>query len=343
MIYIESIKFEDDQLKILDQTLLPESCKYILIDDLEKACEAIINLRVRGAPAIGVMAAFSVYIEIKRLYKKGKISTIESFKEYLKNILQIISKTRPTAVNLFYALDRIEKEILNKTFLELDIAIESLKNLSLEIFEEDKNLCDRIGENGEKLIFDGANILTHCNTGSLATSGRGTALGAIYTAYEKGKKIHVYNTETRPLLQGSRLTSFELNYAGIPNTLITDNMVASLFKNKAIDMVMVGADRITKNGDTANKIGTYSIAILANYFNIPFYVLAPSTSIDRNLNHGDEIIIEERNPEEVKKLRNCRIAPQDVNVYNPAFDVTPSRLITAIITEKGIFRFPYNF
>lgn len=343
MIYIESIKFEDDQLKILDQTLLPESCKYILIDDLEKACEAIINLRVRGAPAIGVMAAFSVYIEIKRLYKKGKISTIESFKEYLKNILQIISKTRPTAVNLFYALDRIEKEILNKTFLELDIAIESLKNLSLEIFEEDKNLCDRIGENGEKLIFDGANILTHCNTGSLATSGRGTALGAIYTAYEKGKKIHVYNTETRPLLQGSRLTSFELNYAGIPNTLITDNMVASLFKNKAIDMVMVGADRITKNGDTANKIGTYSIAILANYFNIPFYVLAPSTSIDRNLNHGDEIIIEERNPEEVKQLRNCRIAPQDVNVYNPAFDVTPSRLITAIITEKGIFRFPYNF
>jgi methylthioribose-1-phosphate isomerase len=343
MIYIESIKFEDDQLKILDQTLLPESCKYILINDLEKACEAIINLRVRGAPAIGVMAAFSVYIEIKRLYKKGKISNIESFKEYLKNILQIISKTRPTAVNLFYALDRIEKEILNKTFLELDIAIESLKNLSLEIFEEDKNLCDRIGENGEKLIFDGANILTHCNTGSLATSGRGTALGAIYTAYEKGKKIHVYNTETRPLLQGSRLTSFELNYAGIPNTLITDNMVASLFKNKAIDMVMVGADRITKNGDTANKIGTYSIAILANYFNIPFYVLAPSTSIDRNLNHGDEIIIEERNPEEVKQLRNCRIAPQDVNVYNPAFDVTPSRLITAIITEKGIFRFPYNF
>jgi methylthioribose-1-phosphate isomerase len=343
MIYIESIKFEDDQLKILDQTLLPESCKYILIDDLEKACEAIINLRVRGAPAIGVMAAFSVYIEIKRLYKKGKISNIESFKEYLKNILQIISKTRPTAVNLFYALNRIEKEILNKTFLELDIAIESLKNLSLEIFEKDKNLCDRIGENGEKLIFDGANILTHCNTGSLATSGRGTALGAIYTAYEKGKKIHVYNTETRPLLQGSRLTSFELNYAGIPNTLITDNMVASLFKNKAIDMVMVGADRITKNGDTANKIGTYSIAILANYFNIPFYVLAPSTSIDRNLNHGDEIIIEERNPEEVKQLRNCRIAPQDVKVYNPAFDVTPSRLITSIITEKGIFRFPYNF
>jgi methylthioribose-1-phosphate isomerase len=144
-------------------------------------------------------------------------------------------------------------------------------------------------------------------------------------------------------LQGSRLTSFELNYAGIPNTLITDNMVASLFKNKAIDMVMVGADRITKNGDTANKIGTYSIAILANYFNIPFYVLAPSTSIDRNLNHGDEIIIEERNPEEVKQLRNCRIAPQDVKVYNPAFDVTPSRLITSIITEKGIFRFPYNF
>ncbi|GIX40979.1 MAG: methylthioribose-1-phosphate isomerase [Leptospiraceae bacterium] len=343
MIYIQSIKFENDQLQILDQAKLPIEKKYIYINNLEEACEAIINLRIRGAPAIGVMAALSIYIEMKRQFKEKLINNLNDFKINLQSVLDQIGKTRPTAVNLFYAIRKIKEEILNKDFNYIEEALNELKKLALIIFEEDKILCDKIGEHGASLIFDGANILTHCNTGSLATAGKGTALGAIYTAVEMGKKVHVYNTETRPLLQGSRLTSFELNYAKIPNTLITDNMVASLFSNKKIDMVLVGADRITKNGDTANKIGTYSIAILANYFNIPFYVLAPYTTIDTNLDSGDKIIIEERKPDEVKTFQQCISAPYDVNVYNPAFDVTPSRLITAIITEKGIFRFPYHF
>ncbi len=343
MIYIESIKFDQDQLFIIDQTLLPQEKKYIVIDNIETACEAIVNLRIRGAPAIGVMAALSAYIETKRLYRINQISNIADFKEYLQNILNKLGRTRPTAVNLFYAIDRISREVLENHYLSIEDAIHHLKNVAVSIYEEDKDLCNRIGENGVKLIFDGANILTHCNTGSLATAGRGTALGAIYTAVEKGIKVHVYNTETRPLLQGARLTSFELAYANIPNTLITDNMVASLFANKKIDMVMVGADRIAKNGDTANKIGTFSIAILANYFNIPFYVLAPSTTIDKSINTGHEIVIEQRKKEEVLRFLDCKSAPENVDVYNPAFDVTPSRLITAIVTEEGIFRYPYSF
>ena len=343
MIYIESIKFNKDQLYIIDQTLLPLEKKYISIDNIEIACEAIINLRIRGAPAIGVMAALSAYVEIQRLFRINRISNIADFKENLQIILNKLGKTRPTAVNLFYAIDRISREVLENHYLTFEEAINHLKKVAISIYEEDKELCNRIGENGAKLIFDGANILTHCNTGSLATAGRGTALGAIYTALEKGIKIHVYNTETRPLLQGARLTSFELAYANIPNTLITDNMVASLFANKKIDMVMVGADRIAKNGDTANKIGTYSIAILANYFNIPFYVLAPYTTIDKSIKTGSEIVIEQRKKEEVLRFLNCKSAPENIDVYNPAFDVTPSHLITAIITEQGIFRYPYNF
>jgi len=343
MIYIESIKFDKDQLYIIDQTLLPLEKKYIPIDNIETACEAIVNLRIRGAPAIGVMAALSAYVEIQRLYRDSQIPNIVDFKENLKIILNKLGKTRPTAVNLFYAIDRISREVLENHYLSVEEAIHHLKRVAISIYEEDKELCNRIGENGAKLIFNGANILTHCNTGSLATAGRGTALGAIYTAVEKGIKVHVYNTETRPLLQGARLTSFELAYANIPNTLITDNMVSSLFANKKIDMVMVGADRIAKNGDTANKIGTFSIAILANYFNIPFYVLAPYTTIDKTIQSGREIIIEKRKKEEVIQFQNCKTAPENIDVYNPAFDVTPSNLITAIITEEGIYRYPYNF
>lgn len=344
MAYLQSIIFSNDELKILDQTLLPEEEKYIQINDIEVACDAIKKLKVRGAPAIGVMAALSVYIELNRLVKINQIQNINEFYKNLYISIEKIGATRPTAVNLFFALEKIKNEFSQRNdILNLTEALGKLKQVAMDIYSEDKNLCDLIGKNGEQLIFDGANILTHCNTGALATAGRGTALGAIYTAVENGKKIHVYNTETRPLLQGSRLTSFELSYANIPNTLITDNMVASLFLNKKIDMVMVGADRITKYGDTANKIGTFSIAIIANYFNIPFYVLAPYTTIDNSILYGDEIKIEERNEDEVINFKNCKSAPNNIKVYNPAFDVTPSKLITAIITDKGIFRYPYNF
>ncbi len=344
MAYLQSIIFSDDELKILDQTLLPEEEKYIQINDIEVACDAIKKLKVRGAPAIGVMAALSVYIELNRLVKINQIQNINEFYKNLYISIEKISSTRPTAVNLFFALEKIKNVFSQRNdILNLTEALATLKKVAMDIYNEDQKLCDLIGKNGEQLIFDGANILTHCNTGALATAGRGTALGAIYTAVENGKKIHVYNTETRPLLQGSRLTSYELSYAKIPNTLITDNMVASLFLNKKIDMVMVGADRITKYGDTANKIGTFSIAIIANYFNIPFYVLAPYTTIDTSILYGNEIKIEERNEKEVINFRNCKSAPNNVEVYNPAFDVTPSKLITAIITDKGIFRYPYNF
>ncbi len=346
MTYIKSIMFDpnSDELKILDQTLLPDEERYIYINDIEEACSAIKQLKIRGAPAIGVMSGFSVYVEMKRLIKNNQIRTMEEFYKYLYLSMEKIASTRPTAVNLFYALEKIKQQFSNQnSVLNIKEALQKLKHIAIDIYEEDKKLCDFIGLYGEQLIFDGANILTHCNTGSLATAGRGTALGAIYTAVEKGKRVHVYNTETRPLLQGSRLTSFELRYAKIPNTLITDNMVASLFLNKKIDMVMVGADRITKFGDTANKIGTFSIAIIANYFNIPFYVLAPYTTIDTSIQYGHEIKIEERNEKEVMYFKNCKSAPDDIYVYNPAFDVTPSKLITAIITDKGIFRYPYNF
>lgn len=342
MIFIPSIKFEEEQLKILDQTLLPSEKKYISITNLEEGCEAIVNLRIRGAPAIGVMAALTIYIEMRRLYDNKIVNDFSDFKKYLEISLNKISKTRPTAVNLFYSIQRITEEFQNKDFPKIEEGLDFLKKIAFSIWQEDKELCDKISKNAQALIFDGAKILTHCNTGSLATSGRGTALGAIYTAAELGKKVFVYNTETRPLLQGSRLTSFELSEAKIPNTLITDNMVASLIQNQQIDMIMVGADRIAKNGDTANKIGTLSIAIIAKYFNVPFYVLAPSTTIDFSLESGTQIPIEERDPKEVKQFLNCKSTIAEVNVYNPAFDVTPANLISAIITEKGVFRFPYQ-
>lgn len=343
MIFIPSIKFEDNQLKILDQTLLPNEKKYISISNLEEGCEAIINLRIRGAPAIGVMAALTIYIEMKRLFDNKILNHYSDFKKYLEISLNKIAKTRPTAVNLFYSIQRITEEFRNKDFAKIEEGLEFLKKIVFSIWEEDKELCEKISKNAQTIIFDGAKILTHCNTGSLATSGKGTALGAIYTAVELGKKVFVYNTETRPLLQGSRLTSFELVEAKIPCTLITDNMVASLIQNRQIDIILVGADRIAKNGDTANKIGTLAIAIIAKYFNVPFYVLAPSTTIDFSLNNGTQIPIEERDPKEVKQFLNCKSTVAEVDAYNPAFDVTPANLITAIITEKGVFRFPYHF
>ncbi len=343
MNYLKSLIFEDDKLTILDQTLLPSEIKYIEIKNLEEGCDAIKKLKVRGAPAIGVMAGFLLFIEIKRLYQNQYFRSIKNFLEKTREISNIIKTTRPTAVNLFTILDRIIHQMNQFSGFSIEEYLEYLKKIVNEIYKEDIELCEKIGEYGSQLIFDGAVILTHCNTGSLATAGIGTAVGAIYKAHFSGKKIKVYNTETRPLLQGSRLTSFELLSADIPSTLITDNMVGMLLSQNKVDIVMVGADRITRNGDVANKIGTLSIAIIAKYYSVPFYVLAPSTTLDLNLSDGSQIIIEQRESEEVKKFLNCISAPTAVDVYNPAFDITPSHLITAIITEKGIFRYPYNF
>lgn len=340
MNYIPSIRYENGQLMILDQTRLPSETVWLPIVDLDTACEAITSLRVRGAPAIGVMAALSSVAVFRLSLQAGREASIDRFLE----ICNTLRKTRPTAVNLFYAMDRMSSVAVTLRGSSAESMLQRLEEEALQIYREDVALCDAIGRNGAALIPDGATVLTHCNTGSLATAGRGTALGAIYTAFfEEAKKVHVINTETRPLLQGSRLTSYELVMAGIPVTLITDSMAAMVMKERRIDLVMVGADRIARNGDTANKIGTLGLAILAAHFRIPFYVLAPSTTIDRSIKDGSSIVIEERSADEVRSFGNRQTAPADVKVYNPAFDVVPAELISGIVTEEDVFRKPYDF
>lgn len=340
MNYIPSLKYENGQLTIIDQTRLPVETVWLPIHDLNTACEAIVALRVRGAPAIGVMAALSAIVVFRNAVQAGEAATVERFLE----ICNTLRKTRPTAVNLFYAMDRMSAKAAGLGGLAADALLQQLEAEAVAIYREDVELCDAIGRHGASLIKEGATVLTHCNTGSLATAGRGTALGAIYTAFfEEAKKIKVINTETRPLLQGARLTSYELVTAGIPTTLITDSMAAMVMKQRRVDLVMVGADRIAQNGDSANKIGTLALSILAKHYGIPFYVLAPSTTIDTTIADGSAIVIEERTADEVRSFGERRTAPANVNVYNPAFDVAPADLISGIVTEKGVFRGPYDF
>lgn len=340
MNYIPSLKYENGQLTIIDQTRLPVDSVWLPIHDLNTACEAIVALRVRGAPAIGVMAALSSIVVFRNSVKAGEAATVERFLE----ICNTLRKTRPTAVNLFYAMDRMSAKAAGLEGLAADALQQQLEDEAVAIYREDVELCDAIGRHGASLIKEGATVLTHCNTGSLATAGRGTALGAIYTAFfEEAKKIKVINTETRPLLQGARLTSYELVTAGIPTTLITDSMAAMVMKQRRVDLVMVGADRIARNGDSANKIGTLALSILAKHYGIPFYVLAPSTTIDTTIADGSAIVIEERTADEVRSFGERRTAPANVNVFNPAFDVAPADLISGIVTEKGVFRGPYDF
>jgi methylthioribose-1-phosphate isomerase len=315
--HLRSIKWENDQLLIIDQTLLPLEKKWILLDRLETVYEAIKKLRVRGAPAIGVVAAYGVVVGLKENI------------EFLK-VINYLASSRPTAVNLFWALERMKK-----VYSEIN-TIENLLFEAEKIHKEDFEMSLNMGQFGNEIIPKNADILTHCNTGFLATGGIGTALSVIYTAHNQGKNPHVYVDETRPLLQGSRLTTWELEEAKIPATLISDNMAAHIMRTKKVDLVIVGADRITANGDVANKIGTYGLSILAKEHKIPFYVVAPSSTFDLSLENGDQILIEERESEEIKFIGNTQIAPKTVKTYNPAFDVTPYENITAIITEKGI-------
>ncbi|HOJ50640.1 MAG TPA: S-methyl-5-thioribose-1-phosphate isomerase [Spirochaetota bacterium] len=338
MINLKPIKGYLDKIEIIDQRLLPIHKEYITLKTVEDLANAIKTLAVRGAPAIGIAASYGLCLGIKD-------SNREKIKNDFYNSYEILKNTRPTAVNLFTCLNRMKnkfEEIIEK--YEINQIKEILFKEAIKIEEEDYIMCRKIGENGYKLIenLDNINAMTICNAGGLATSGFGTALGVFYMAKEKGKKIKVFVPETRPLLQGARLTTYELSEAQIDVVLLTDNMAGFLMKKEKIDIIVVGADRITKNGDTANKIGTYTLAILAKYHNIPFYVAAPSTTIDNSLPSGESIPIEFRGSDEIISFNGVTTAP-DVPTFSPAFDITPANLITGIITEKGIFTYPYNF
>jgi len=326
------------KIKLIDQTLLPARYKVIYCKTLAAIWEAIKMLRVRGAPALGVAGAYAVLLGIQ----KSKAKTFDAFYRELKNAADYIGTSRPTAVNLFWALDRM----LRTATANRDESIPRLKKILLaeahKILDEDKKVCRAIGETGARLIKNGFGILTHCNAGGLATADYGTALAVMFRAREKGTKFRVFVDETRPLLQGARLTLWELMQAKIDATLICDNMAAQVMKEGKIDMVIVGADRIAASGDAANKIGTYGVAVLAKAHGIPFYVAAPESTFDLKLAGGHLIPIEERGAEEVTEGFGRRTAPENAQVYCPAFDVTPARYITGFITEKGIIKKPFR-
>ena len=333
---IKTIEWKKDRVRILDQRKLPHAVQYIDCRDASAVAKAIRTLAVRGAPAIGVAAALGVALGAQTI----RSSQPKSFLESLEKVFQEMSQARPTAVNLFWALDR-----MRGTLVQNPNGVEELRKRleweALRIFEEDVEVNRRIGEHGKGLIKDGDRVITHCNAGALATAGYGTALAALYAARNEGKRFHVFIDETRPLLQGARLTEWELMQARIPATVITDSMAAWVMKKKAVNLVIVGADRIARNGDTANKIGTYGLAILSKWHGIPFYVAAPTSTIDLDLANGLGIPIEERDPTEVTHLQGRPITPEGTKVFNPAFDVTPQFFIKAFITEKGILRKPF--
>jgi methylthioribose-1-phosphate isomerase len=332
---VPTIEWTDRAVRILDQTLLPHTVVYRDCTDYQMVARAIRELAIRGAPAIGVAAAMGAALGARRIHTNDRADFLEQFHV----ICNEIRTARPTAVNLFWALDRVELAAKSSRTASTDSLKDELIALAKLMLDEDIALNRQLGKAGVHLIPQKASILTHCNTGSLATGGYGTALGVIRAAAEAGKKVHVYVDETRPLLQGSRLTAWELLQDQIPCTLITDSMAGSLMRRGKIDLCIVGADRITANGDTANKIGTYSVAVLAKAHTIPFYVAAPMSTIDFSLRSGKSIPIEERDPEEVSSMPTASgrvaTAPKGVPVYNPAFDVTPAGLISRIITERG--------
>lgn len=348
---VEAVKWiggTDGVLELIDQRRLPGKFVKLKIRSVEQLHEAIRTLTVRGAPAIGVAAAYGPVLTLQWLTGRP------SLQEGLDQVLQAcdyLASSRPTAVNLFWALDRLRAQARavgqtsassvepepQATVARLHQAILTEANA---IRQEDIEMCRQIGENGERLVRDGFSVLTHCNAGALATAGQGTALSLFYEAQKKGRHFEVYADETRPLLQGSRLTAWELQQAGIKVTVICDNMAGTLMKQGKIQAVVTGADRIAANGDTANKIGTYSVAVLAKHHGIPFYIAAPSSTFDLSIESGAEIPIEQRNPDEVTRCAGVQTAPNGVAVYNPAFDVTDAKLITAIITEKGVIESP---
>ena len=330
----DTIRWNKDRVELIDQRLLPAKTVYVKCRTSEDMHAAIKKMKIRGAPAIGIAGAYGVYLGIRKSTAKGPAK----FKKDFKKTAGYIAGSRPTARNLFWAIERMENVLENN----LDKPVEKIKDRLLDeahaILREDKRICRAIGASGRPLIKKGSRVLTHCNAGGLATGEYGTALGVIFASKKNIKRV--YADETRPVLQGARLTVWELMAEGIPTTLICDNMAASLMEKKEIDAIVVGADRIAANGDTANKIGTYSLAVAAKYHNIPFYVAAPASTFDFSIPNGKHIPIEERSADEVKYIGQECITVKKVDVKNPAFDVTPQKLITAIITEKGVIKRP---
>lgn len=347
-LFITPIKYENDKLYLLDQTLLPNSEVYEEITSKESLHDAIYKLKVRGAPAIGVAAAYGIYVCTRDLKADG----FEDFCQKFHEVKAYIASARPTAVNLFWALNRMEKKLLSmgdglcfKPSFEEELAYikEQLKSEAENIYEEDVAACYAMGEYGLSLLSPGMGILTHCNAGTIATAKYGTCLAPLYLGHEKGYGFKVFADETRPLLQGARLTAWELNKAGIDVTLICDNMASIVMKNGWIDAVVVGCDRMAANGDGANKIGTSGVAILAKEYGIPFYMFVPTSTIDLNTQTGKEIHIEERKGEEIYKMWYEKpMAPEGIKTYNPSFDVTDAKYITAVVTEKGVVYPPYE-
>ncbi len=333
----QPVSWRDGKLFILDQTLLPRECREIELSRAEAVWEAVRRLRVRGAPAIGVCAAYGVLVGLAERNpaspRAGRMAVAE--------VADYLATSRPTAVNLFWALDRMRgvMEALPEN-TPPDALFARLETEALAIHAEDDAMCRAIGRHGAPLIAEGAGVLTHCNAGGLATSGYGTALAPMFTAHAEGRRFRVFADETRPLLQGARLTAWELQQAGIDATLICDGMAAQVMRERRVDLVIVGADRIAANGDAANKIGTYGVAVLARAHDIPFYVAAPSSTFDLSLESGESIPIEQRDPGEITHGFGVQTAPEGINVYNPAFDVTPAELITGIITERGVILEP---
>jgi methylthioribose-1-phosphate isomerase len=319
-------------VRLIDQTLLPTQLEYRDCHTVEDVWEAIRSLRVRGAPAIGIAAAMGVVIGVQSAADRDR----EPFLKKLEDVASYLATSRPTAVNLFWALDRMKRVPDRHASATSGQLLRALLDEALAIEEEDRRMCRAIGRAGAALIGEGRGVLTHCNAGGLATADYGTALAVMFAAAEQGRRFRVYADETRPLLQGARLTAWELRQRGIDVTLICDNMAAQVMKERRVDVVVVGADRIAANGDTANKIGTYGVALLAQAHGIPFYVAAPSSTFDLSLATGDEIPIEQRDAREVTHGFGSQTAPDGVHVYNPAFDVTPARLIRGIVTELGI-------
>jgi len=328
-----SIKFIEDHLSFLDQTKLPLSEVYVDTDDYERIAIAIEKLELRGAPLIGISAAFALALSFKN------VSTNQL--DHFNKVYNRLASTRPTAVNLFYSLDRMKKVF--QAITDFSKTYQTLLDEAVAIYNFEEHCSNKMAEYGFNIFTKKFNVLTHCNTGSLATAGFGTAFAVIKKAFDEGYVNHVYVDETRPLLQGLRLTSYELEKNGIPFSVQTDSMAAVLMQQGKVDLVITGADRIALNGDSANKVGTYNLAVLCNYHNIPFYIAAPTTTIDRKIPTGADIEIEYRNSSEILSINGNQIADLKIKTFSPAFDVTPSHLIKGIITEEDIYFFPYNF
>lgn len=338
MAEVKAIEFKDGVLKLIDQRKLPGSIEIFECKNYRDVDFAIKDMVVRGAPAIGVSAAYGVYLAAVEFIELSR----EEFLDKLETACSVLYNSRPTAVNLMWAIGKMRALIKENSHRSVEGICKTIKEEADMIAVEDVEINKRIGEHGNEIVPENATILTHCNTGALATAGFGTALGVIRQAHYSGKNIFVYADETRPRLQGAKLTAWELVQENIPSKLIPDNAAATLIRDGKIDLIIVGADRIALNGDTANKIGTFMLSTAAKVYNVPFYIAAPTSTIDFEMESGSEIEIEERDSREVTHIGNVRIAPEGIEVYNPAFDVTPGENITGIITEKGIIAKPFR-